>query len=306
MMAKITKGKGFRGVVNYVLGKEKAELLYAEGVRAKDKESIIQSFIVQSRMKPNITKPVAHISLNFSAQDKDKLTDKFMVAVAQQYLKAMGYKDTQYIIARHHDREHPHIHIVINRIDNRAQCISDQNDRLRSTKICMALTKQYGLYIAPDKEHVKRHRLTEPDKSKYAIYDALQAAIPKCKNWDELKAALQRQGITFDFQHNGSTDKIQGVRFMKNGYSFNGSKVDRSCSYSKIDWQLKQNERAQSAAIKHEQDLHSTQPSTAESLASSIGGLFDMQPTATSDAQDQADYWLYRKKKKKPKKGFRL
>jgi hypothetical protein len=304
MMAKITKGKGFRGVVNYVLGKEKAELLYTEGVRAKDKESIIQSFIVQSRMKPNIVKPVAHISLNFSAQDKDKLTNKFMIAVAQQYLEAMGYKDTQYIIARHYDREHPHIHIVINRIDNHAQCISDKNDRLRSTKICMALTKQYGLYIADGKEQVKRHRLKEPDKSKYAIYDALLTAIPKCKNWDELKVALQRQGIAFDFQYNGSTDKIQGIRFMKNGYSFNGSKVDRSCSYSKIDWQLRQNEREQ--AVTMQQHVHAQQSSTAEDLASSIGSLFDIQPTGTNDAQDQADYWLYRKKKKKPKKGMRL
>ena len=119
MIAKIVQGRGFRGAVNYILDKDNARLLYAEGVRLKDKESIIHSFIVQQKLNPNISKPVAHISLDFSVQDKSRLTDRFMVDVAQEYMKKMGYKDTQYIIARHHDTDHPHIHIVINRIDNR-------------------------------------------------------------------------------------------------------------------------------------------------------------------------------------------
>jgi hypothetical protein len=216
-------------------------------------------------------------------------------------------------MVRHHDREHPHLHIVLNRIDNDGNRISDHNEKYRSTKVCMELTKKYGLYIADGKQHVKRHRLKEPDKSKYAIYDALQAAIPKCKNWDELQVSLQRQGITIDFQHNGNTDKIQGVRFGKNGYTFNGSKIDRSCSYSKIDWQLRHNEYEQKAADHQEQrqqyqqhQQHPNQSSTAESLVSSIGGLLDMSTSGTNDAEEQADYWLYRKKKKKPKKGMRM
>ena len=67
MIANIVQGCGFKGVVNYVLDKDKAKLLYSEGVRTKDKEAIIDSFIAQSQMNP-ISKPVAHILLNFSAQ----------------------------------------------------------------------------------------------------------------------------------------------------------------------------------------------------------------------------------------------
>jgi hypothetical protein len=115
MMAKIVQGHGFRGVINYVLDKDKAKLLFAEGVRLKDKESIIQSFIAQSQMNP-ISKPVAHISLNFSAQDKANLTDTAMAGIAVEYMKRMGYNNTQFIIVKHNDREHPHLHLVINRI----------------------------------------------------------------------------------------------------------------------------------------------------------------------------------------------
>jgi len=36
---------------------------------------------------------------------------------------------------------------------------------------------------------------------------------------------------------------VQGIIFEKNGYHFNGSKVDRGFSYSKIDFTLQQNNR---------------------------------------------------------------
>jgi hypothetical protein len=305
MVAKIVQGRGFRGVVNYVLDKNKAQLLYAEGVRLKDKASIIHNFITQSSSHPTIAKPVAHISLDFSVQDKDKLTDKFMVGMAMDYMQKMGYHNTQYIIARHHDTDHPHIHIVINRIDNDGKRIPDKNERFRSTTICLELTKKYGLYIASGKENVKRERLKEPDKTKYEIYDTLKAAIPQCRNWKELTGMLQKQSITTDFRYNGSTDKIQGIRFGKGDYTFNGSQIDRSCSYGKIDFQLQQNNLAHEMNIRTSHDYSQNQPSTLESVASALGGLLDIQPSNSDYDADQAEY-LRQQKKKKKRKGFHL
>ena len=306
MIAKIVQGRGFQGAVNYILDKENASLIYSEGVRLKDKESISHSFIVQHKLNPNISKPVAHISLDFSVQDKNRLTDRFMVDVAQEYMKKMGYRDTQYIIARHHDTDHPHIHLVINRIDNNGKRISDQNERLRNVKICMELTKENGLYIASGKENVKEHRLKEPDKTKYEIYRALQSAISKCRNWQELKAELLKSGIKTEFQNNGATDKIQGVRFGKNGYEFNGSKIDRTCSYSKINYRLQQNERLQQAQ-KHQAEQPAWEDdmefsSTMKSITSSLGGLFDiLQPSPVYD-ENQAEVFRKEAKKRRKKK----
>ena len=302
MIAKIVQGRGFKGVVNYVLDKDKAQLLYSDGIRIKDRESIIRSFVAQSQMNP-ISKPVAHISLNFSAQDKAKLTDAAMVGIAVEYMKKMGYDNTQYIIVGHNDREHPHIHLVINRIDNTGKRITDKNEKFRSTKICMELTKKYGLYIAPDKENVKRHRLKEPDKTKYEIYDSIKAAVPKCKNWEELTEALKKQRIKTDFRYNGSTNKIQGIRFEKNGYTFNGSQIDRSCSYSKIDFRLKQNSYEYIHSYKQEYTPNIS--FVHESVVSALGGLFEIQPSGTSYDSDEAEF-LRQQKKKKKKKGFRL
>ncbi|MBL7967548.1 MAG: relaxase/mobilization nuclease domain-containing protein [Prolixibacteraceae bacterium] len=314
MIAKIVQGQGFRGVIGYVLEKEKASLLYAEGVRIKDKESIVRSFIAQQKLNPKIAKPVAHISLDFSVQDKHRLTDPFMVAMAQEYMDKMGYRDTQYIIVRHHDTDHPHIHIVINRIDNNGKRISDQNEKLRNTRVCMELTKKYGLYIASGKENVKEHRLKEPDKTKYEIYHALKSAIPNCKNWKELRSELLKSGITTAFIKNGETEKIQGVRFGKNEYEFNGSKIDRACSYSKISYQLYLNEKLYlNEGPQHSASTQSDQPNRQDNMmnlaaglenaVSALGGLFDLMNPSHHYNENEAVFLREHARRRKKKKG---
>ncbi|MBI9059092.1 MAG: relaxase/mobilization nuclease domain-containing protein [Labilibaculum sp.] len=247
MIAKIVKGQGFAGVVNYILDKKKGtELLDSEGLRLKNKETMIESFRQQSELNPRISKPVYHISLSFSAKDKWFLADELMVNIARQYMCRMNICETQFLIVRHFDKEHPHIHMVINRVDYHGKTISDRNDRIRSEKICKNLTKQHGLYFAKGKEQVKVNRLHEPDKSKYEIYNALQKYVPESGDWLELVMNLEEQGISIDFKTKGKTAEVQGVRFIKNGLSFNGSKIDRQFSFSKIDAQLKQNVKEQS------------------------------------------------------------
>ena len=109
MIGKIKKGSGFKGCVNYVLGKEQAALLHAEGVLAESKQDIIRSFCMQTEMNPGLKKPVGHIALSYSVVDAPKLTDEKMVQLAQEYMREMKITDTQYIIVRHQDREHPHV-----------------------------------------------------------------------------------------------------------------------------------------------------------------------------------------------------
>ena len=148
-MAKIVKGTTFGGVVKYILDPAKqTNLLDSDGVRLKSLDSIVQSFETQRELNPRVSKPVGHISLDFSAQDRAKLTNEVMTQIAHDYMNRMGIVNTQYIIGRHHDKEYPHLHIAFNRVDNNGHTISDQNDRFRSEKICKELTAKYGLYLS--------------------------------------------------------------------------------------------------------------------------------------------------------------
>lgn len=313
MMAKIVKGSDFKGVVDYILDKSKATQLVAqEGLFMENRKTIAMSFNAQSRMNGKVAKPVGHIALNFSKEDEPRLTNRVMAGIALQYMERMGIKNTQFFIARHFDKEHPHVHIAFNRIDNNGNTISDRHERLRSTRICKELTLKYGLLMANGKENVKRNRLKEPDKTKYELYDILKAEVVRCGNWNILVANLKRQGVEVYFSHREQTDEKQGVVFTKNGYRFNGSKVDRRFSYSKIDAALRHNrheERMGMTAKAHETATPSVPPGTVQSeLFNGSLGLLNGGGSSYNAADAEANQEMadILRRKKKRKRGMRL
>ena len=314
MIAKIIKGSNFKGVVSYILDKEKdARILVCDGLFAENKETIAGSFEAQARMNPRVTKPVGHIALAFSAfskEDEHRLTDRAMAGIALEYLKAMGIKDTQILIVRHFDKEHPHVHIAFNRIANDGRTISDRNERIRSTRICKELTRKYGLYFADGKEEVKRHRLKEPDKTKYELYSILKSEVSRCGNWNMLITNLKKQGVEVRFKYKGGSDEVQGVVFSKNGYSFSGSKIDRRFSYSKIDAALNTNRHMERKRVMSNQVTKCLTPQSEPSGSNELyrGSIALFMPDNSSALADE-NYFeeqLKRKDKKKKQRKIRF
>lgn len=247
MIAKIIKGTNFSGVLSYMLNKRegKVKVLQANGVRSSFPYDIAHDFNLQASMRPSIQKPVCHTILSFSAHDTERLTDDVMVKIANEYIEKMGYGDTQSLIVRHSDRQHPHLHICINRIGNKGKTISDCNEKYRSTKICRELTERYGLTIGEGKQEVNRPRLRGGDKLRYEIFDAIKAILPQSQNWKDFVAGLEQQDITTRFKTKGNTNVVQGIIFEKDGCSFSGSKIDRSCSFSRLNAEIEQNSHIQ-------------------------------------------------------------
>lgn len=208
--------------------------------------------------------------------------------IADEYLSRMGYGNTQVLIVRHHDREHPHLHLVINRVNNDGKRISDKNERVRNAKVCRELSEKYGLYIAPNKENVKRHRLREPDKTKYEIYDAIRKALPRCRNWNDLTTALRKQGINTEFKRKGSTSTIEGVKFTKNGYTFSGSKVDKAFSYSKLNRHFVQTQQR----ILQQPTPGKRMKMAADNYRSAFSGLFGDNNPSVKQGVDMGAYGI--------------
>lgn len=316
MIAKIVKGSSFRGVVGYILDKEKdAKILVCDGLFAEDKDTIAMSFEAQSKMNPKVMKPVGHISLAFHKEDEHRLTDRAMAGIALEYLKKMGITDTQILIVRHYDKEHPHVHIAFNRIANNGRTISDRNERIRSMRVCKELTRKYGLYFANGKEQVKRHRLKEPDKTKYELYSILKAEVSRCGNWNMLITNLEKQGVEVRFKYKGDSDEVQGVVFSKNSYPFSGSKIDRRFSYSKIDAALNANRHEerqrmmvnQMADYRHPASLPSQfEPKGSDDLYSGSIGLFMPDNSNVQADENYFEEQLKRKNKKKKQRKLRF
>ena len=131
----------------------------------------------------------------------------------------------------------------------------------------------------------------------------MKIEVGRCKNWDTLLGRLKRQSIDVQFKHKGQTDEIQGIVFTMNGYRFNGSKVDRQFSYSKIDAALNRNNyekrQTQPQPQVNREGISPTSVSNASLIEGSLG-LFT--PTNIPEEQQPYDPYLRNKKKKKQRK----
>ena len=240
MMCDIKKRANFARIVNYANNPKKARLIDSKNVRLDSNAAIAVSMQGQADDKPGrkLSNPVYHISLNFAIEDKARLSDGLMSEIAREYMQRMGIVNTQYIVCRHTDTAHPHLHIVANRVDNNGNTISDRNDILCSVRICRELSEEYRLHIAKGKDKVRRDRLRGKDRIKYRIHDAVKAALTTCRSWSELDKTLDRQGIQIRFRYDISRGRIIGISFTADGCTFSGSKIDRTMSYYAIDRQF--------------------------------------------------------------------
>ena len=179
-------------------------------------------------------------------------------------MRRMGIKNTQYVIFRHFDQPHPHIHIVYNRVDNDGNGIKGDTSYTKSAAITKALTRQYGLTFGKGKDKVRRERLKGKDAVKYRLYDTITAALKDCVTWDELRKLLATKGITLDFVRN-SDGSIRGVTFTdsKLKLTFAGSKIDRSLSFANIDRHMYQIVQFDDRQDEEHMQFHQEQPSTS-------------------------------------------
>lgn len=228
MMGDLKKRASFAKLVNYVNNPKKARLIDSKDVRLDNNATIAASMQGQAEDKPGrkLKNPVYHISLDFAHEDTPKLTDSLMAEIAREYMKRMGIVNTQYITCRHTDKEHPHLHIVANRVDNAGNTISDRNDAIRNVAVCKALTREYGLHFSKGKEKVKRDRLRGKDKVKYQIHDAVKAAMPRCGSWSELCDRLAKQGIGVNSKARQAARQYRG-RVIHQGRHFIQRLADR-------------------------------------------------------------------------------
>ena len=310
MIGGITKGSCFSGCVEYVLAlkeeNKEARLLYSEGLLADTPKDIVDGFECQRHLNSRVQHWCGHISLSYSPEDSERLSDEVM--------EKMGITNTQFIIARHLDKEHPHCHIVYNRVDNDGRCVSDSYEYYRSNAICKELKKKYGFIFGENKDKVKVNRLKGRSKTRQDIYLAVQTAKRTAKDWTSFQRELAQKGITVRKKFRRGTTEVEGLSFIKDGQKFKASQVDRDgrCSYKTICNALDRNKNRQaqpsSSAPRPMQQQPKQASSTAakiieagtdiaENLGNAVGGLFQVGPAY--DPEEEAFIRAMNRRKKR-------
>jgi hypothetical protein len=155
------KNASFRSTLEYVLGKEKSTLIDTN-MGGETPRQLAAEFAAARRHRPNLKRACGHIIISIPHRNADHLKgeyhehleDEQYAALAHRWLKGMeflgeGLSCSQYLIARHHDTLHEHIHIIASRIRMDGSVVSDSWDYRRSEVIVRQLEKEFGLEATP-------------------------------------------------------------------------------------------------------------------------------------------------------------
>ncbi len=242
MISKVVIGNGFYGACRYVcMDQKRAVVLETEGVRNYHYKLMADDFETQQKFRPALTKAVFHGILSF--YPGEKIADESMIEIAKKYLQELKIDNTQYAITKHTDKDHQHLHILANLVNNNGQTIKDNWIGLRGKKAAQKLTLQYNLKIAEGKNIEITHleNLNEKEARRYTIYQAILSTLPNCKSLDHLKEKLQNQNIETLYKYKGQTNELQGISFKTGEYKFKGSEIDRKFSVGNLGKQIQQN-----------------------------------------------------------------
>jgi hypothetical protein len=257
VIGKITKGKTFGGILQYVFSKATAEYIGGNMV-GRNTDELREEFASISRRNERVQKPVAHISL--SPSPTEQVSDEVMMTLVAEYMDRLGFGECQWVVAKHSDTEtpdgdpRPHYHIIANRVklsDNKV--VSEWMDWKRTEKILRDLEKEFGMVEVASSWDVERSapstgqqrrkrrekveyeaglRSSPPDEPvKVQIQRGVDQAALNNLTMPQLMVRLQEEwGITAKIGVT-RTGKIKGIGYSKDGVHLSGTQLGKAYTF---------------------------------------------------------------------------
>ena len=235
MIAKLVKGRGFRGAAEYDLNKEKGRII-STNMAGQNPRELAAEFGEIRKLRPNLGKAVLHVSL--SAAHGEKLTDEQWQAIGQRYLRGMGFTDNQFVMTRHTDTEHEHIHILANRITHGGEVVSDGQDYKRQETIMREIERDFRLQrVAPSAEAERRAptkgeiegaiRTGQPS-ARQQLQQLADAAAKDCPDFTTYQERLEAAGVELVPVAQLQGAKLSGLSYRLDGVTMKGSDLGKT------------------------------------------------------------------------------
>lgn len=97
-------------------------------------------------------KPVYSLSLSFEPGDPEA-TKENMLKAADEVRHVLGMERHQCLIVQHTDTKHPHVHLIINRVDPQTGLYAKVgNDRLKLSEWALEWEERYGKIVCPQRK----------------------------------------------------------------------------------------------------------------------------------------------------------
>ena len=249
MIGNIIYGETCQGTLNYVLGKQGMRILGYGNTFSQDISPKFFGNVLHFQGQRNATKNrYAHISL--SLPHGEHLDDATFFKISEEYMDSMGYGEQPYVVVRHTDTKHEHVHIVTTNVKEDGKLLSIFNSYRRNIAAHQALETKYGLSPSPSTKQERElplYRLPElktdvnnTQGTRFYIQDVLNTILQKYKvrSFEELARLVKPYHI--EVRRTKSKSARIGVAYGLNnqqGYRtrfINGSEVHRSLSGPKL------------------------------------------------------------------------
>jgi len=253
MIGKQIIGSGFRGVLNYMEEKVVHGVgeLISTNMLGKTAKEFSKEYGMIRALKPNLNKAVYHVALSLSPEEN--LSNGDFIRLGQKYLRLMGFDNNQFVIYRHYDRQHPHIHIIANRVSLNGEVVSDRWNYRLSESIIRQLEKEFQLNElvssekteekALSKGQVENFRRTGEIPIKTQLQIIIRRALADNLTLPEFQQRLVEAGASCRLHENKTG--IFGISFELDGFTFKGSSLGKGYTWGKIKQKLNYNERNQ-------------------------------------------------------------
>ena len=244
MIGNQTKGRGFRGLLNYLESQKDAKLI-GGNMGGNNARALAREFKISRQLNLEADRVVYHASL--SLPDNERLDEATWNELTNRYLEEMGFDSNQYVVYRHSNTEHDHIHICASRIrlDN-GKIVHDSWDYKRSETIIRQLERDYGLQqtqssheklsrnssIGQQKrlerehsEYVNGERATPQERPiKQQLQELIDRATIDKLTMPQLVERLQLQGV--EVRHGLTRNgKSRGISYSWNDQKFSGTSL---------------------------------------------------------------------------------
>ncbi|MCF2151384.1 relaxase/mobilization nuclease domain-containing protein [Desmonostoc muscorum LEGE 12446] len=237
MIGKHIKGKSFRGLLNYLFGKDGARQI-GGNMEGTNPRELAAEFGISRRLNPKVNRAVYHASLSLA--HKESLDDDTWDEIAQKYLQAMGFDMNQYVVVRHTDRTHEHIHIAASRIQLDGTTVSDSWDDRRSEAVIRKLEQEYNLQSVQPSWEKDKHSPTTGERRQLAITGEESVRVRLQRSLDqathdhptmpELIERSQQQGINVRVGYT-RTGIVKGISYQLDGVAFSGTHLGKAYTF---------------------------------------------------------------------------
>ena len=242
MIAKQVQGSDFKKVLDYVHHKTGATQIDSNMVGKETKE-LTDEFRISSNLRTRVSKCVYHASLSVSPLEK--LTDQKWVEIARAYLSGMEFDENQYVIYRHTDTQHDHIHIVANRIRViDGSVVKDSWQHRRAENLVRQLERQFELSPtqcswekskrSPSTGEMRRQKRTGEINKRNQIQKGIEQFLTDNPTLAEFIGRLKEKGISVRFRKS-KEDKIEGISYGLEGLAFQGRQLGKKYTWTSLE-----------------------------------------------------------------------